>query len=75
MGKLVRMTFMGFLLALTLYSVPFADASARRKPTASTKATCRVVGICSQSCYSCISNQGCPDYPSEVCLCGQHICP
>ena len=75
MEKLVRMTCMGFLLALALFSAPFANASARRKPIVDPKATCRVVGICSQSCRSCISSQGCPDYPGEVCLCGQHICP
>ena len=74
MRLVVQVALLGFLLALALYSVPFASASARHKPTPGTKA-CRVVGICSQSCYSCISSQGCPDYPAEVCLCGQHFCP
>jgi hypothetical protein len=74
MGKLVRVAVMGLLLASTLYSVPFANASARRKPIAMEK-SCRTLGICNQSCYRCISNQGCPDYPNEVCLCGASICP
>ena len=73
MGKLVRAVVIGVLLALTLYAVPIADASARRNPMA--KSTCRYVGICSQSCVACWSSQGCPDYPGEVCLCGQRYCP
>lgn len=73
MGKLVRMAVMGLLLALTLYSAPIANASARQGLAA--KSTCRTPGICNQSCVNCLSSQACPDYPNEVCLCGQRFCP
>jgi hypothetical protein len=55
------------LLTLALAGMPLANASAA--------STCRTVGICNQSCVSCLSSQACPDYPNERCLCGQHICP
>jgi hypothetical protein len=73
MSKLVRLAVMGFLLALTFYAAPMANASARRSLAA--KATCRTLGICRDSCVRCWSSQGCPDYPFETCLCGASICP
>jgi hypothetical protein len=73
MGKLVRVSVMGFLLALALYAAPTANASSQRELRA--KSTCLRLGICRDSCVRCWSSQGCPDYPNETCLCGASICP
>ncbi len=73
MSKWVRVAVMGFLLALTVYTAPTANASAQRNLPA--KAMCRTLGICSDSCVRCWSSQGCPEYPTEVCICGASICP
>jgi hypothetical protein len=73
MSKWIKMSIMGVLLALAFGSVPSANASAPGRFTA--KSTCRTPGICNQSCVACLSSQACPDYPNEVCLCGQRFCP
>jgi len=66
MSKWIRMSIMGALLALAFGGVPSVNAAA---------AFCRTPGICNQSCVACLSSQACPDYPHEVCLCGQRFCP